>query len=152
MTTEQTPGPSPFSNPKDALSLARKAPSVLSKTSSIATTFPLTLLSAPESPELWMEVASLFYACLRTGDDKSAHLCLEKLTQRFGEDNDRVMGMRGLYQEAVAQNEDELRKILAEYNKILVESPVNIPIMKRRIALVKSLGREGEAINALTDF
>jgi ER membrane protein complex subunit 2 len=152
MTTEEPIGPSPFSNPKNALSLARKAPSVLSKTSSIATTFPLNLLSAPESPELWMEVASLFYACLRTGDDKSAHLALEKLTQRFGEDNDRVMGMRGLYQEAVAQNEDELRKILGEYNKILGERPVCVPIMKRRIALVKSLGREAEAIEALVDF
>lgn len=143
---------SPFADPKDALSLARKAPSLLSKTSSIATTFPTSVIGTPESPELWMELASMFYACLRTGDDKSAHLCLEKLTQRFGEKNDRVMAMRGLYQEAVAGGEDELRQILQEYNKMLVDNPVNIPIMKRRIALVRSMGREQDAINALTDF
>ena len=99
-----------------------------------------------------MELASLFYACLRTGDDKTAHLCLERLSQRFRENNDRIMAMRGIYQEAVAENEDELRNILQEYNKILADNPVNVPILKRRIALVRSMKREQDAINAITDF
>jgi ER membrane protein complex subunit 2 len=99
-----------------------------------------------------MELASLFYACLRTGDDKSAHLCLEKLTQRFGDNNERVMAMRGTYQEAVAQDQSELQNILQDYNQILSQNPVNVPIHKRRIALIRSLGREQEAISALVDF
>jgi ER membrane protein complex subunit 2 len=144
--------PSPFNDPQDALQLARKAPSVLAKSSSIATTFPMSVIGTPESPSTWMELATLFYACLRTGDDKAAHLALEKLTKRFGETNDRVMAMRGMYQEAVAQDEAELRSILQDYNRILSENPVNVPILKRRIALVRAMGRDQDAINALVDF
>lgn len=144
--------PSPFSDPSNALLLAQKAPTKLAKASSVATSFPMSVIGTPESPETWMQLASLFYACLRTGDDKSAYVCLEKLTQRFGDKNDRVMAMRGMYQEAVAKDENELRNILLDYNKILSENPVNVPILKRRIALVRSLGKEQDAINTLVDF
>ncbi|ETN38942.1 uncharacterized protein HMPREF1541_06984 [Cyphellophora europaea CBS 101466] len=144
--------PSPFADPKDALQLAQKAPRVLAKSASIATTFPMSVVGTPESPETWVELASLFYACLRTGDDKSAYLALERLTKRFGEDNDRVMAMRGMYQEAVAQGDEELRSILQDYNKILSTNPVNVPILKRRIALVRAMGRDQEATNALVDL
>lgn len=148
----EKPEPSPFADPQDALQLAQKAPAVLAKSSSVATTFPLSVIGTPESPETWMELSSLFYACLRTGDDKAAHLALEKLTKRFGENNDRVMAMRGLYQEAVAEDDGELQSILQDYNRILSENPVNVPILKRRIALVRAMGREQDAINALVDF
>jgi ER membrane protein complex subunit 2 len=148
----EKPEPSPFSDPQDALQLARKAPTVLSKSSSIATTFPMSLVGTPESPEAWLELTTLFYACLRTGDDRAAHLALERMTKRFGESNDRVMAMRGMYQEAVAQDEAELRSILQDYNRILSENPVNVPILKRRIALVRSMGREQDAIQSLVDF
>ena len=67
----------------------------------------------------------LLFSCLRTGDDKSAHLCLEKLIYRFGATNERIMGLRGLYQEAVAKDDAALERILKEYNEVLVEDPVN---------------------------
>lgn len=94
----------------------------------------------------------MFYACLRTGDDKSAHLFLERLTQRFGASDDRIMGLRGLYQEAVADDLKDIREILLEYNQILRDNPMNIPVHKRRIALIRSLKQYPEAISALVDF
>ena len=64
-------------------------------------------------------------SCLRTGDDKAAHQCLKKLIDRFGAINERVMGLRGLYQEAVAEDQLALEKILKEYNEVLAEDPEN---------------------------
>jgi len=63
-----------------------------------------------------------------------------------------VMAMRGLYQEAVAPNEEALRTILGDYNKILMENPMNVPVHKRRIALIKAMGRIQDAIADLVDF
>jgi ER membrane protein complex subunit 2 len=142
----------PFGDPQAALQLAQKAPVLLASASSVASTFPLSLISPAESPETWMDLAQLFYACLRTGDDKSAHLCLEKLTQRFGAENDKIMGMRGMYQEATAPDNAALMKILQEYTKICNDNPMNLPIHKRRISLIRSIGRPQEAITALTEL
>ena len=52
-------------------------------------------------------------------------MCLEKLIQRFGATNERVMGLRGLYQEAVAVDDAALEKILQEYNEVLDGDPAN---------------------------
>ena len=67
----------------------------------------------------------LFLSCLRTGDDKAAFNCLEKLIDRFGATNERVMGLRGVYQEAVAKDDAALERILQEYNEVLVKDAVN---------------------------
>lgn len=137
-------------DPLTTLRLSQKASSVLAKSS--VPVYPLSIISAAESPENWAEIEQTFYACLRTGDDKSAHLCLERVSKRFGNGNERVLAMRGLYQEAVAENEEELKSILQEYNKILENNPMNVPIHKRRIALIRSIGRSQEAILSLTLF
>lgn len=144
--------PQHSSDPAAALQVAQQASSILAKSSSVSAKFPASLFSRAETPELWTELEQLLYACLRTGDDKSAFLCLEKLSQRFGADNDRVMALRGLYQEAVAENDEALREILEDYNKILMENPMNVPIHKRRIALIKGMGRRQGAIANLVDF
>jgi tetratricopeptide (TPR) repeat protein len=91
-------------------------------------------------------------SCLRTGDEQSAHTCLERLTERFGADNERLMALRGLFQEAVANDDVELKKVLEEYDVILANDPSNTPVTKRRIALLKTLKRIPEAITALTKF
>ena len=65
-------------------------------------------------------------AALRVGDDKAAFQCLERLIQRFGAKDERVMGLRGLYQESVAEDEKALVKVLKEYQDVLAEDPVNI--------------------------
>ncbi|KAL6242347.1 Inositol phosphatase SIW14 [Rhinocladiella similis] len=140
------------SDPAAALQKAQQAPLILSKASSVSTNFPASIFSSADSIELWNDLEQLLYACLRTGDDKSAFLCVEKLTERFGPTNERVMALKGLYQEAVASDMTAIKKILEDYNKILMENPMNVPVLKRRIALIRSIGRPQEAITDLVEF
>jgi ribosomal 50S subunit-associated protein YjgA (DUF615 family) len=65
-------------------------------------------------------------SCLRTGDEQSAHLCLERLTARFGAENERLMALRGLFQEAVASDDAALKQVLEEYDTILKNDSSNI--------------------------
>lgn len=110
----------------ETLSLAQQTTQYLQKYASTGTsTIPIPFISYPESTEIWMMFEKQMLACLRTGDDKAAHLCLEKLIDRFGATNERVMGLRGLYQEAVAKDNAALERILKEYNEVLAEDPVN---------------------------
>ncbi|KIW98786.1 uncharacterized protein Z519_00449 [Cladophialophora bantiana CBS 173.52] len=140
------------SDPASALLIAQQAPSILAKSSSVSTTFPASMFNTADSAEVWDKLEQLLYACLRTGDDKSAFLCVERLSHRFGSTNERVMALRGLYQEATAADEMALRRILEDYAKILMENPMNVPIHKRRIALMRSLGRPQDAIKDLVEF
>lgn len=65
-------------------------------------------------------------SCLRTGDEQSASICLERLTERFGSDNERVMALRGLFQEAIANDDVALKQVLKEYDNILARDPSNM--------------------------
>lgn len=65
-------------------------------------------------------------SCLRTGDEQSAHLCLERLTARFGVGNERLMALRGLFQEAIATDDAALKQVLEEYDTILKNDSSNI--------------------------
>lgn len=114
------------SNPGAALRLSQEASVFLKKHHYPPSTFPLSLASASENPDKWGTCEQLLLACLRTGDDKSAHLCLDRLTERFGPSNERIMGLRGLYQEATAKDVASLEKVLSEYDTILSENPVNV--------------------------
>ncbi|KAF7514191.1 hypothetical protein GJ744_004516 [Endocarpon pusillum] len=144
--------PASQSDPSSTLQLSQKAPLLLSTATPASHFFPLTLLEKPETPATWTDYERLFQACLRAGDDKSAHLCLERLTMRFGASDSRVMGLRGMYQEAIATSTEDLERILRSYEKILRADPMNVPILKRRIAIKKSLARPQEAISALVEF
>jgi hypothetical protein len=72
-------------------------------------------------------------SCLRTGDEQSAHLCLERLTERFGAENERLMAFRGLFQEAIAKDDAELKQVLEEYENILTKDPSNMVGVQRRV-------------------
>ncbi len=65
-------------------------------------------------------------SCLRTGDEQSAHLCLERLTERFGAENERLMALRGLFQEAIANDDAALKQVLEEYEAILLKDSANM--------------------------
>ena len=115
-----------LSSPGNALRLSQKAPLYLNAHNQHQI-FPTFLRSyASDSSNHWFQYEQLVLTCLRTGDDKSAHLCLEQLTQRFGASNERIMALRGLYQEATATTEISLIGILQGYEKILAENPVNV--------------------------
>ncbi|KFY51076.1 hypothetical protein V495_00004 [Pseudogymnoascus sp. VKM F-4514 (FW-929)] len=139
--------------PSVALQLSQQAPALLSKTpSSIAPYSLSSVYAAPETPELWTTYENLMLSCLRTGDQQSARVCLDRLLTRFGGSNERLMALQGLYQEATAENDTELQRILKEYDAILKEDPGNTPVSKRRIALLRSLGKHTDAIAALALF
>lgn len=109
----------------EALSLSQQTAQHLQKYTPSRLPIPIPFLSSPESTELWASYEKLLLSCLRTGDDRGAHLCLEKLIERFGATNERVMGLRGLYQEAVAKDNAALEKILREYDEVLEGDSAN---------------------------
>ncbi|KAI5287427.1 hypothetical protein KEM54_006007 [Ascosphaera aggregata] len=139
-------------DPRAALKLSQQAPAFFKSQPSRAPSFPLSLFMKSETAELWLSYEKLFLACLRTGDDVSAKECLSRLTERFGITNERIMGLYGLYEEATAEDKAALEEILKSYEEVLEKNPVNVPIAKRRISLLRSLGRSEEATKALVGF
>ena len=124
----------------EALILSQQTAQYLQKHASTGTsTVPIPFLSYPETTEIWLMYEKLFLSCLRTGDDKAAFNCLEKLIQRFGATNERVMGLRGLYQEAVAKDDAALEKILQEYDEVLAEDTVNTVGVLETLCLPRSM-------------
>ncbi|KAI5292357.1 hypothetical protein KEM52_006420 [Ascosphaera acerosa] len=139
-------------DPRAALRLSQQAPAFLAAQPATAPAFPASMFQKGETAELWLSYERLFLACLRTGDDESARECLHRLTERFGARNERVMGLHGLWEEARAEGKSGLMKVLLSYDEVLEKNPVNVPIAKRRIALLRSLGRSEEAAKALTEL
>lgn len=140
-------------SPAAALALSQQAPAILRSSASVVSSSPLNaLLVGSESSELWLQYENLILTCLRTGDDLAANACLGRLTNRFGDDNERVQALRGLVKEANAKNNGELEDVLKEYNQILGDNDANIPVAKRRIALLRSMGRLSEAASALVQL
>ncbi|WEW60123.1 Inositol phosphatase SIW14 [Emydomyces testavorans] len=136
----------------ELLRLSQRSPTLLESLPSGSRRSLTSAFAKLETPELWMTYENLFLACLANSDDKSASECLERITSRFGPANERVMGLRGLYEEALAENETALEGILQGYNTVLKENPVNLPILKRRVALLRSMSRSADASAALVDL
>lgn len=136
--------------PKAALALSQKAPPILSSSPTSSLPWPLSLLFSTETPSTWTIHENLFLAALRTGDDDSARKILDRLTTRFGTQNERLITLRGIYEESQAKTDKELEQVFDNYEQILRENPTNFGIRKRRVAIVKSLGRTNDAITALT--
>ncbi|KAL1591449.1 Inositol phosphatase SIW14 [Paraconiothyrium brasiliense] len=137
-------------SPETALQLSQKAPLILASAPTSSLPWPLSLLFSRETPETWAIHENLLLAALRTGDDASARQILDRLTTRFGADNERMIALKGLYEEALAPDEKGLEKIFNDYEKVLKEDPTNMSVRKRRVAVLKSLGRTADAITALT--
>jgi len=137
-------------SPATALHLSQKAPRVLSSSPTSSLPWPLSLLFSRETPETWTIHENLLLAALRTGDDASARQILDRLTTRFGANNDRIIALKGIYEEALAKDDKDLERIFNQYEKVLKEDPTNFGVRKRRIAVLKSLGRTADAITALT--
>ncbi|KAI0123108.1 tetratricopeptide [Xylariales sp. AK1849] len=136
--------------PATALHLSQQAPKILDNSPGALSTPTLeSLFAASETPELWTIYENLLLSCLRTGDEQSAHQCLGRLINRFGDDNERIMALIGLLKEADAEDNATLEVVLKEYEQILENNPTNAPIAKRRVALLRSLGRVSDAVAAL---
>lgn len=139
-------------SPGEALAISQQAPHFFKTTGPSSLPYPLSILTSSESPEQWHTFENLLVSCLRTGDDESAFICVKELTTRFRESNERVQYLTGLYQEAIAEDDKALEAVLKGYEKTIADAPTNFPIRKRRIALLKSMGRVGDAVKALTEL
>ncbi|KAI1498569.1 tetratricopeptide [Biscogniauxia marginata] len=139
--------------PATALHHSQQAPTILANSpGAISTSTIQSLLSASETPDLWTTYENLLLSCLRTKNDDAAHQCLSRLVNRFGDDNERIMALKGLLKEAVADDNATLDAILKEYEQILQENPTNLPIAKRRAALLRSMGRIADSVTALVSL
>ncbi|KAK3072668.1 Inositol phosphatase SIW14 [Teratosphaeriaceae sp. CCFEE 6253] len=140
------------SNPAHTLALAQQAqPFLAAQNSWLASIpYPLSLLLPTESQEKWVSTENLFLACLRTGAHNQAYILLSTLIARFGKTNDHVLALQGLYQEAVAgDDQKELGEVLAAYDGVLKDDRTIFAVRKRRAALLRSMGRQSEAMEAL---
>ncbi|KAF3942065.1 hypothetical protein ABW19_dt0202707 [Dactylella cylindrospora] len=125
--------------PSDSLTLSQLAPTILN-------------LTIVDTPEQWLLYESLLLSTLRTGDDTSAQLILQRLSDRFGNNNARIMALQGIYDEVTANNHSQLEEVLKNYAEVLKDDPSNFPIAKRRISLLHHLNRKADAISALTSL
>ena len=110
----------------EALQASQQAPSILENDTSWGLPWPLSLLITSDAPEKWAIYENLLLSCLRTGDNKSALACLEKLKARFGEQNERVSGLMGLYHEALATDDITLETILDQHDTKIEDAPTNM--------------------------
>jgi tetratricopeptide (TPR) repeat protein len=138
--------------PDVTLNLKTHAPEFFKSQRTWALPWPLNLLVNSESQEKWQIYENILLACLRTGDNDSAYLCLEELTDRFGVENDRVLALRALYKEATAKTQQELNEVMKQFEDMLKEDPSVFSIRKRRAALLRATGKIPEAITALTNL
>ncbi|EWC46158.1 hypothetical protein DRE_04536 [Drechslerella stenobrocha 248] len=129
-------GASTHPAPSESLLLSQLAPPILN-------------LTISDTPEQWSLYESLLMSTLRTGDDTSARLVLQRLSDRFGNSNARIMALQGMYDEAMATNPAQLEEVLKNYNEVMKGDPTNVPIAKRRITLLYHLNKKPEAITAL---
>lgn len=136
--------------PATALKLSQKAPLILASPPTSSLPWPLSLLLSSETPSSWTIHENLFFASLRTGDDVSARKILDRLTTRFGAENERITVLQGIYAESQAKSDKDLENVFKEYENLLREDPTNFAVRKRRVAILKSMGRIGDAITALT--
>lgn len=106
-----------------ALNIAQQAPALLK---SHLVRSPSSIAFESEGPGLWLVYEKIFLACLWTGDDKSAYECLTRLAKRFGPSNERIMGLRGIYKEAIAGSHKTLAEVLSGYENVLQENPIHV--------------------------
>ncbi|KAB8232513.1 uncharacterized protein BDW43DRAFT_278777 [Aspergillus alliaceus] len=140
------------SNLITTLRFSQQAPMILERQLTSDKNLISSVIANQEEPGKYGILEQLFFSCLQTGDDKSALLCLEQLTRRFGSSDEKVMGLRGLYEEAIAKNQSDLEDCLRKYDLALSENPLNLPILKRRIALLRSISRPADAISSLVQL
>lgn len=113
--------------PATALRLSQQAPTILQNSpGAVSSTTLGSLFAAPETPELWIVYENLLLSCLRTGDEQSAHRALGRLVNRFGNDNERIMALKGLLKEADAPDDATLEVVLNDYDRILGDNPTNL--------------------------
>jgi len=149
MSTLELQRPPIIPSSQTARERSRLAPQALSALAQSSLPYPLSLLFSSDAISKYTSAETLFYSCLQTGDNASAKQCLDALIARFGADNERVMGLAGVYAEATAADTKALEGQLEVYKAQVKEAPANMVIRKRGVALLKSMGRLPDAVQVL---
>lgn len=140
-------------DPAHAHTIVNAAPAFLkAQKAAFKLPYPANLLISNESQEKWISYENILVASLQTGDHKIAQECVQALTDRFGKLNEKVIIFRGMYEEAIAANDAELNKTLTTYDDVIKELPTMLGVRKRRVALLKSMGRTTDAIASLIEI
>ncbi|KAI5803443.1 hypothetical protein DFH27DRAFT_594847 [Peziza echinospora] len=111
---------------------------------------PFLAQKPKDTPETWLLYENLLYTFLRTQDDTSAKLCLQRLVDRFGAENERILALTALYDEATATSKPQLEALVKKYEAAITQDPTNTPIHKRLISLLTHLTQPTLAISHLT--
>ena len=113
----------------EVLEISQTAPQYLQKQDTgFRSAGILSGLVTGELLETWSHHEQLLLSCLRTGDDESALISLERLMSRFGAENELISALRGLYREAIAEDDAALQKVLQEYESMSGTNPTNLVI------------------------
>lgn len=131
--------PSPNISPETALHISQQAPPLLK--SSLSLPWPLSIFTADDSQDKWTTFENLYVSCLRTGDDKSARQLLDKLVERFGEKNERVMAYQGMWAESRIASDKDFVNVLKEYGDALDADPTNMVCNEDGVGRDKGLTR-----------
>ncbi|KAF2725489.1 tetratricopeptide repeat domain-containing protein [Polychaeton citri CBS 116435] len=146
--------PPTSTNPTQTLSLSQRATPWISSQQTLLSKlpYPLNLLITSESQEKWQSHENLYLSSLISGDNETAFQLLAALKDRFGPVNERVLALDGLYREASASSDAELETVLKRYDDLLEEDGTLFAIHKRKVALLKSMGKTSEAAKALVEL
>jgi ER membrane protein complex subunit 2 len=107
---------------------------------------------AVTSGEVWSLYEQVLIAALQLGDVATAKRYVKKLSARFdvGEErSSRVEKLRAMILEAETQSPTAA---LEKYDEILKLNPANLPVLKRKAALLRSHGKYPEAASAFGDI
>ncbi|EPX75134.1 TPR repeat protein Oca3/ER membrane protein complex Ecm2 [Schizosaccharomyces octosporus yFS286] len=96
---------------------------------------------------LWDVYQKVFVAALIVKEDTLAKKCWNRLNDRFNK-SPRVDGLYGMYLEATSTFEDAL----SYYNQKIFEDPTNTIIHKRKLSLLRSVGKTKECMNGLIEY
>ncbi|KAL3463756.1 hypothetical protein BJX64DRAFT_256095 [Aspergillus heterothallicus] len=151
VTSTRQPGVSRRSNLKTTFHQSQQASVILGQESS-ARSLSWLSISNKEGINEYDALEKLYFSCIQSSDDEAALQCLEHLTQRFGSSNERVLALRGIYNEATAESQSSLELSLKRYDSILAQNPANLSVLKRRIALLQSLSKPSDAISSLVQL
>eukprot|EP01035_Chromulina_nebulosa_P019605 gene19605-25512_t len=94
--------------------------------------------------ELWNLIEQILLSSLDLGLLDTAKLYLDRLIRKFPQ-SVRVGRLSGMYNEA----KGEYERALFIYNEYLKENPASILLMKRKVAVHKTLGKLDDAVEEL---
>lgn len=115
----------PIPNPETLLALP-PTPENTVYLSNLAPSYLSSSLSKADTYSNWALHETLFYACIRAGEDNTAKLCIQRISDRFGSDDDRVSAMAGVLEEVMAETPQQLEQMLQVYELALEKDPTRL--------------------------